>query len=141
MSPHKEDGMRALISGLAVVCSLALAGIPSAAAESTTMQGEIVDPAAYLKDGAHGQSALDQTYEAVDGGQTLAFLEGGTDTLYLLLAETPGEDPNELVYDYANQLVKITGTVHERGGLKGIIPVSIEPLQPEPAGAEEPESY
>jgi hypothetical protein len=78
---------------------------------------------------------VELTYEAVDGGQTLALLDAGG-VLYLLLTEEPGEDPNELVYDYVNQKVKITGTVYERGGVKGIIAVSVEPL--EPADAQPP---
>ena len=106
-----------------------LAGIP-AWAENQVFQGEVVDPGAYLKTGAHGADAVDQTYEAVDGGQTLALLEEKTQTLYLFLAEEAGEDPNELVYDYANRKVKVTGSVVERGGLKGIVAASVEPLEP-----------
>ena len=117
--------------------------VPTAVlAQEHTMQGEIVDPASYLKDGRHGSELADQTYEAVDGGQSLAVLEEGTSVLYLLLAEQPGEDPNELAYDYVNQTVKITGMVYERGGFKGLVPKSIEPVNPpaanEPATAVPP---
>lgn len=97
-----------------------------------SMQAEVVDPAVYLKDGLHGTDRIEQTYEAVDGGQTLALLEEGTNALYLLLAEQPGEDPNELVYDYANQVVKVKGRVVERGGLRGIILTSAEPVAAAP---------
>lgn len=98
-----------------------------------TLRGEIVDPATYLRESRHGPELEEQTYEAVDGGQTLALLADETDTLYLLLAEEPGEDPNELVYDYVNHRVKVTGTVYTRSGLKGIVATSVEPL--ESAGA------
>lgn len=108
---------------------MALAGgvlTPQGFAEGEqVIQGEIVDPAAYLQDGSHGPERVNQTYEALDGGQTLALLEDGTDTLYLLLAEAPGEDPNELVYDYVNQRLTVTGTVYERAGLKGIVIQSV----------------
>ena len=98
-----------------------------------------MDPATYLKDGRHGASLVDQTYEALDGGQTLALLEEVTGTLYLLLAEEPGEDPNELVYDYVNQPMTVQGTVYERGGLHGIVLHSIEPIEPaEPTGTVSP---
>jgi hypothetical protein len=124
-----------------VLFALGLGAPPPAAAQSTqTLEGEIVDPAAYLKEGARGLSTVDQTYEAVDGGQTLAFLEDQTGALYLLLAEAAGEDPNELAYDYVNQKVKLTGTVHERGGLKGVVVVSIELVQP-PAEAQNTPTY
>ena len=101
---------------------------PAFAAEQT-IQGEVVDPAGYLKDGQHGAEAADKTYEAVDGGQTLALLENGANTLYLFLAETPGEDPNELAYDHVNQQVKVTGTVYERGGARGIVPTAVVPIE------------
>jgi len=105
------------------------------AQETQTLQGEIVDPAAYLKSGAHGMEAANQTYSAVDGGQTLALLDDASGALYLLLADEPGEDPNELVYDYVNQRLKITGKVYERHGLKGIIASSVTPLEPQAAPA------
>ena len=97
------------------------------------IQGEIVDPAAYLQDGSHGPERVNQTYEALDGGQTLALLEESTETLYLLLAEAPGEDPNELVYDYVNQRLTVTGTVYERAGLKGIVIQAVRTAEVAPA--------
>lgn len=99
-------------------------------AEATTIQGEVVDPSTYLQDGRHGPELAEQTYEAVDGGQTLALLEDGTNTLYLLIAERPGEDPNELVYDYVNQQVKATGHVYQRGGVRGVVLSTVSPIEP-----------
>lgn len=109
----------------------------SAYAEEQTLEGEIVDPAGYLKEGARGSDLADQTYEAVDGGQTLALL-ADDDRLYLLLAEEPGEDPNELVYDYVNQQVRLNGIIYERSGLRGIVPLSVEPVEP-PASSDQSE--
>jgi len=97
--------------------------------ETTILQGEVIDPALYLREGRHGPEAEDLIYDAVDGGQTLAVLEAGTDTIYLLLAEEPGEDPNELLYEDVGRRVKVTGLVYERGGLKGIVVTSVEPLE------------
>ncbi len=99
------------------------------AAEKQTIQGEIVDPAGYLKEGRRGSEVTERTFEAVDGGQTLALLEDGTDTLYLFLTEEPGEDPNELVYDHVNQHMKIAGRVYARSGMHGIVVSSAEPLE------------
>ena len=114
--------------------------LTATAATSQTIRGEVVDPAAFLRDGQHGSSVADQTYQAVDGGQTLALLDTQTQTLYLLLAERPGEDPNELLYDYANQQVKVTGTVYERGGVKGLVVSSVEPMEKPDAAATPPAS-
>lgn len=131
--------MKRLMWSLAGVAVLGMTCSMSAVAEeSRTIRGEIIDPAGYLKTGAHGADTASQTYEALDGGQTLALLDESGQTLYLLLAEEPGEDPNELVYDYANQLVNITGVVYERGGVHGLVAKSVEPVNPPsstPAGA------
>lgn len=108
----------------AAVASTAPAGLYGAS--DLTFQAEVIDPAAYLKDGQHGPEVADRTYESAEGGQTLALLDSKTGTVYLLLAEEPGEDPNELVYDYANQVVTVTGRVHERGGMKGLIVLSVQ---------------
>ena len=104
---------------------------PAAAASASgqeTVTGEVVDPAAFLKEGRHGADATEQTYTAVDGGQTLAILENGTQNLYLLLAEQTGEDPNELVYDYVNQQVTAKGRTFEKGGVRGFVATSVEPV-------------
>ncbi len=94
-----------------------------------TLQGEVLDPGAFLRDGRRGPEQIDQTYEAVDGGQTLALLEDRTGILYLLLADSPGEDPSGLVYDHVNQKVAVTGRVYERGGLRGIVAALVEPVE------------
>ncbi len=111
----------------------------AAAANEQTLQGEVVDPALYLKEGRHGAELEEQTYEAVDGGQTLALLDADGKTLYLFLAEQSGEDPNELAYDYVNRKVKVTGTVYARDGVHGIVPTNVEPLEPpQPPAATTP---
>lgn len=120
-------GMLAL-SGTAypVFAEEAAATAPGAA--DITVVGEVIDPAAYLKDGKHGVEMTEETYTAVDGGQSLALLETGTGNLYLLLAEQNGEDPNELVYDYVNQQVTAKGRVYEKSGIRGFVAASVEPV-------------
>ena len=107
--------------------------------QATTMQGVVVDPAAYLKGSQQEPELADKIYEAVDGGQTLALLNED-DLLYLFLAEEPGEDPNELAYDHVGQRVKVTGHVYERGGMRGIVATAVEPLTPEGAAQNTPPS-
>lgn len=106
-----------------------------------TLHGEVVDPALYVKEGRHGSEWLDQMAEAADGGQTLALLERDTQTLYLILSDMPGADPNELLYDHVGQQVTLKGQMYERGGLRGIVVTSIEPAQIEslPSADAEPE--
>lgn len=120
---------------VALTLSLCAAGTSGAFAETAapqTLRGEVVDPAVYLKEGRHGAELEEQTYEAVDGGQTLALLDMANNTVYLFLAEQPGEDPNELAYDYVNRHVIVTGTVYERGGIRGIVATAIEPQEASP---------
>ncbi|MBI4598410.1 MAG: hypothetical protein HY737_08435 [Candidatus Omnitrophica bacterium] len=126
---------RVVASLLLVVLGAGLWRASLAAAATQTIQGEVVDPASYLRDGQRGVTIADQTAEAADNGQTLAILETGSNALYLSLAERPGEDPNELLYEYVNQLVQVTGTVYERDGVKGIVVTSIE-LAQQPAAAD-----
>ena len=126
MSRVIRYGILSLLSLLIAQATLASVAV----ANEQTLQGEVIDPALYLKDGRHGPELEEQTYEAVDGGQTLALLDAGGSMLYLFLAEQPGEDPNELAYDYVNRKVKVTGTVYERGGVHGIVPTNVEPLEP-----------
>ena len=122
----------------AVVAALAIsqAALPlSVAQESRTLEVEVVDPSAYLKEGRHGPDMVEQTYEAVDGGQTLALLDEKTGALYVLLAEEPGEDPNELVYDYVNQKITVTGTLYARSGVNGIVVTSVQGGRENPQAA------
>ncbi len=121
-----------VIAAIATLAAVTLSAAPLGLAEDAgaprTIQGEVVDPASYLKEGRHGVALIDETYAAVDGGQSLAILEDGTGMLYLLLTEQTGEDPNELVYDSLNQTVIVTGRVYERGGLRGIVATTVQPI-------------
>jgi hypothetical protein len=135
------DRMRRLVKCSVIVCALVGTAVlcgpqPAGWAQEQTLQGEVVDPAAYLKDGRRGLEAEEDTYAAVDGGQTLALLEDVTGSLFLFLAEEPGEDPNELVYEYVNRKVKVTGAVYDGGGLRGLVASSVQPLEPAAASSQ-----
>lgn len=131
-------GMASLVycGGVAAAPESSSTSTPDSGVEKI-IQGEVVDPAAYLKAGQRGAAVSDETYEAVDAGQTPALLEESTNRLYLLLADGPGDDPGALVYDYMNQRVKIKGRVYQRGGLNGIVLTQVEPLDV-PVGATPP---
>ena len=106
----------------------------SASMPEQTFQGEIVDPATYLREGLHGPETTAHVYETADSGQTLALLTHDTQMVYVLLAKNPGDDPNDLFYDHIGQQVTVTGRVYERGGLSGIVVTSVEsPESTEPA--------
>ncbi len=119
---------RLVLGGLASVCILGIAA-PLSAQTAKSLQGEVIDPALYLREGRHGQEAEDLIYDAADSGQTLALLEDGTGAVYLLLAGEPGDDPNESAYEYVGRRIKATGTIYERGKLWGIVVTNVEPLE------------
>jgi hypothetical protein len=96
--------------------------------------GEIVDPACYLVNGAHGDSHKECATACAKAGQTLAVLEKKTNKLYLLVAERPGDDPNKGVIDYIAQTVLVKGKVYTRGGTSGIMVASVEPYSAKAAG-------
>jgi hypothetical protein len=127
--------MRSIGYGTAVLLLVAGQGLAEQAAEETTLEGEVVDPALYLREERHGAEAEDLMYEGIDGGQTMALLQDGTNALYLFLAGDPGEDPNDLAYEYIARRVKVTGVVYERGGLKGVVVSDVAPLE---SGASQP---
>lgn len=122
---------------LAAGSSLRVARAEEAGPERA-IEAEVVDPAAYLKDGSHGPTQTDQTYQAVDSGQTLALLEESSGNLYLLLSDNAGDDPNALVYDYVNQKVRATGRVYAKGGVQGIVLTSVDPLESPESAAGAP---
>ena len=102
-----------------------------AARHTTTVEGEIIDPALYLREGRHGPDVEDLISQAAHAGQTLALLEEGTETVYLFLASESRENPNEFLYDHIGHRVSVTGFLYERGGLTGIVPTDILPLETE----------
>ena len=71
-----------------------VAGRPSTAAEgmttkvkSVTMRGEIVDPQCWIQHDGRGKAHTGCALACAKAGQTLAFLDDRTGTLYQLLAE------------------------------------------------------
>ena len=116
-------------TALFMVLALVIGAWGAWAEDIKTVQGEVIDPALYLREGRHGKDVEELIFDAVDGGQALALMEDGTGTLYLLLASSPGSDPNELVYAYAGRHVKATGMVFERGGMRGMVVTNVESLE------------
>ncbi|MGE5176838.1 MAG: hypothetical protein ACM3JJ_10740 [Hyphomicrobiales bacterium] len=116
----------ALILGiLAVALSHAVAA--PAPTGTKTIVGEVVDPACWIINGAHGETHKECAIACAKAGQTLAILEKKTNRLYILASEKPGEDPNKGIIDFIAQNVTVTGKVYSRQGAWGIQVTSIEP--------------
>lgn len=120
----------ALLS-LALVATLALAtviALPAHAGDmaSVTKTGEIIDSACYIQKGAKGAGHRDCAQKCADAGIPLALLEDGTNEVIWLTAADHGSANQEL-RPYADQKVKITGTLSERGGAKLLTVEKVEP--------------
>ena len=92
-----------------------------------TIVGEIVDPGCYIVNGAKGDTHRECTIACAKAGQVLGILEAKTNKLYLIATETPGEDPNKAVLEYAAKKVTVTGKFFTRGGVTAVKIASITP--------------
>lgn len=120
----------ALLGGLMVgILAFAVGGAIAAppATGMKTIVGEVVDPACWIINGAHGETHKECAIACAKAGQTLAILEKKTNRLYILASEKPGEDPNKGVIDFVAQNVTVQGKVYTRNGAWGIQVVSIQP--------------
>lgn len=96
-------------------------------AGAKTIVGEVVDPACYLVNGAHGEGHKECATACAKAGQTLAILEKKTNKLYLSITDHPGDDPNQLLMAYIAQTVTIKGKLYTRGGVTGVMVLAVEP--------------
>jgi hypothetical protein len=126
---HVKGGVAGTLFGALAIGILAIA-VSQAGAAGTGMQtivGEVVDPACWIINGAHGETHKECAIACAKAGQTLAILETKTKRLYILASEKPGEDPNKGVMDFVAQNVTVKGKVFSRNGAWGIQIASIEP--------------
>jgi hypothetical protein len=98
------------------------------APEKVTVVGEVIDPVCYIRHDSKGMEHKKCAEYCAKLGITLAILNEKDDEVLLAFPEGH-TDPNEKLVDYIARRVKVTGIIHERGGLKGIEVVSIEPAK------------
>ena len=109
----------------------AVAAAPASKGGATTgiktIVGEVVDPGCWIVNGAKGDTHRECTIACAKAGQVLAILEAKSNKLYLIATETPGEDPNKAVLEYAGKKVTVTGKFYTRGGVTAVKIASITP--------------
>jgi hypothetical protein len=93
----------------------------TAKVKTVTMQGEIVDPQCWIQHDGRGKAHAGCALACAKAGQTLAFLDDKTGTLYQLLAENHSSDPNEKWYGLVGKPVIVKGDVMSRGGMNAIV--------------------
>lgn len=112
---------------IAAVAAAPAAKSKGATTGTKTIVGEVVDPGCWIVNGAKGDTHRECTIACAKAGQVLAILEAKTNKLYLIATETPGEDPNKAVIEYAGKKVTVTGKLYTRGGVTAMKIASITP--------------
>lgn len=138
-TPSKPTPPKAAIPTVSATVTPKAPKAPKAPASGPrTMVGEVVDPACWIINGVSGKGHAECAAACAKAGQTLAILEKGTNKLYLLAGEKPGEDPNKGVVEYVGQPVLVKGRVFARNGALGIQVSSIEPYNTKLSAAGTP---
>lgn len=118
--------MRHRILGLVAVAALGLA-VPARAQEhgaapagrQATITGTVVDVSCLVGSGATGDGHRQCAQVCADAGLPLAIL-GSDGNIYMPLASAPGQGQNARLRAHAEHQVRVTGTVFERNGTRGI---------------------
>ena len=108
------------------VSVLALVLAHAAETAKSTVVGEVIDSACYIKSGAKGESHRTCAQHCADAGVPLALLEDGTGKVIWLFAVDDMETPNEKLKEHAGRRVSITGTWAERGGVRILLVESVK---------------
>ena len=90
-----------------------------ATAPAKSVTGEVVDMGCYLAHEAHGEKHVACGTKCVAGGMPMGLLtaDGG---LYLITLDHDNADPYNKLKGMVGKTVTLTGSVNERGGMKGL---------------------
>ena len=94
------------------------AGAASVEGAPVTLRGEIVDLACYLVHEGKGEEHTQCAKACVAGGAPVGLLADGQ--LYVLFAPHESAGPFDEAKRLAGQRAEVTGTVHDRNGLRGL---------------------
>ena len=100
--------------------------VQAAAADTASMQGEIVDIACFFRHDSKGPEHTSCAVYCANLGMPMAFLEEGTGNLFVVLPSGHA-DPKETVLPHLGQKVDIEGVLMASGGLTGIEITRIQP--------------
>lgn len=104
-----------------MVVAFALVSFTSHAQEkSSTITGEVLDMACYMKSGAHGDGHKDCAAMCVKGGSPMGLLTSDN-KVYLLVENHDKADAYAEAKKHAGEQITVTGTVAERNGMNAII--------------------
>jgi hypothetical protein len=118
-----------VLSALVVLSAsaIALAGDEAAKDKKVTLSGEIVEAGCYLERGQRAAENPACIKRCAASGMPMALLTGDS-SLYLILKHHENTEAYEKAKGLAAERVEITGVVHERGGVRAIMVLSIKEL-------------
>ena len=86
---------------------------------NVTIQGHVIDIVCYTRHAAVGEKHLKCATTCAQVGIPVGILEEGTGEVFLVFP--PGhKNPNEAMMPYLEKDVTVIGTVHRKGGIKGV---------------------
>jgi hypothetical protein len=118
-----------LLSAAALLLSISSSGLAhEPAGKKTVLVAQVVDTACYLghnsKDAKHAKCAETCAKEGIP----LALLDGKANVLYLPIAMNH-KNANPQLMPFIEKQVRVTGTVMEKNGMKGIVIEKVEAVQ------------
>lgn len=90
-----------------------------------TMTSLVVDTGCYLSHDSKGEKHRTCATTCAKAGVPLALLDEASGTLYILVA-SDHQNPNTKLLPFIEKRVKVTGTLVEKGGVKGFAIKSVE---------------
>lgn len=95
--------------------------------KTVTFDGQVVGLNCYLSMGTHGESAKECQTACVKNGDPVGIL---TKSGHVYLATVGRAKPaNSLLLPYMEKEVRVTGTIHERNGMRLINVAKVEPVK------------
>lgn len=87
--------------------------------KGVTIKGHVIDIVCYTRHAAIGEKHLKCASTCANVGIPMGILEAGTNEIFLVFP--PGhKNPNDQLMAFLEKDVTVNGTVHRKGGLKGI---------------------
>lgn len=102
--------------------------------KESSITGEVVDVACYLKHGARGEGHKACAVACAKAGSALGILTADGKLYISLLPDDHKTGPNAILMDHVAHTVTVKGVVRSKGGVNGIMIKSVEMAKMEKSG-------